>query len=171
MGIFNNTCRQHCLNIWLWALSLKNAIDAGALALSLARYRWNLLWGLWMLSIGYRCKFSMGNYTLKGAAKLVNNGVFTVVFSCWCVACEDTGRAAYSQLCLHVIDEYDRQQAGISCEISNHRTTCCICTVYTKRVPFVLAHTRAKVRNFGSVANKMQCEHTTAFSCSHKRCW
>ncbi len=30
------------------------------------------------------------------------------------VACEDTGRAAYSQLRLHVTGECNRQQAGIS---------------------------------------------------------
>ncbi len=44
-----------------------------------------------------------------------NNGVFTGVFSCWRVACEDAGRAAYNQLCLHITGEYNRQQASISC--------------------------------------------------------
>ncbi len=43
------------------------------------------------------------------------NGVFTGIFSCRHVACEDAGRAAYSQLSLHVTGEYNRQQAGISC--------------------------------------------------------
>ncbi len=33
------------------ALSLKNAINANTLTLNLAWYRWNSLWGLWMLSI------------------------------------------------------------------------------------------------------------------------
>ncbi len=43
------------------------------------------------------------------------NGVFMGVFSCWCVACEDAGWAAYSQLRLHVTGKYNCQQAGISC--------------------------------------------------------
>ncbi len=43
-----------------------------------------------------------------------NNGVFTGVFSCWHAACEEAGRAAYSQLCLHVTGEYNHQQACIS---------------------------------------------------------
>ncbi len=48
--------------------------------------------------------------------KLVINGVFTGVFTCRCVACEDAGRAAYSQLHLHVTGKYYRQQTGISCQ-------------------------------------------------------
>ncbi len=48
-----------------------------------------------------------------------NNDVFTGVFTCQRVTCEDAGQAAYSQLCLHVTGEYDRQQAVISCQ--NHR--------------------------------------------------
>ncbi len=44
---------------------------------------------------------------------LHNNGVFAGVFTCRCVACEDTARAAYSKLHLHVTGEYNRQQAGI----------------------------------------------------------
>ncbi len=46
---------------------------------------------------------------------LVNNGVFTGVFSCWHVACEDAGRVVYSELRLHVTGKYNPQQAGISC--------------------------------------------------------
>ncbi len=53
------------------------------------------------------------------------------------VACEDARRAAYSQLCLHFSDEYNRQQAGIGCQ--NHRN---------------VAHALAKVRNFERVASK-----------------
>ncbi len=43
------------------------------------------------------------------------NSVFTGVFNCWCVACKNVERAAYSQLRLHITGEYNRQQAGISC--------------------------------------------------------
>ncbi len=46
--------------------------------------------------------------------KTWNEGVFAVVFSYQHVACEDAGRAAYSQLHLHVTGGYNRQQAGIS---------------------------------------------------------
>ncbi len=90
-----------------------------------------------------------------------------VVFTCRCVACEDAGRAAYSRLRLHVTDEYDRQQAGFSCQ--NHRNVARH-PVYTQRVSLVLAHTLAKVRNFECVARKMQRVHATAFSCLHERC-
>ncbi len=45
----------------------------------------------------------------------LNNGVFTGVFSCWRVACEDAGQAVYNQLCLHITGEYNHHQAGISC--------------------------------------------------------
>ncbi len=56
-----------------------------------------------------------------------NNGVFTSVFTCQHVACEDADRAAYSQLHSHVTGEYSRQQAGISCQ--NHRNVA-HCPVY-----------------------------------------
>ncbi len=46
--------------------------------------------------------------------KNCNNGVFTGVFSCWCVACEYAGWAANSQLRLHVTGEYNYQQASKS---------------------------------------------------------
>ncbi len=49
-----------------------------------------------------------------------NNGVFTGVFTCRCVACEDAGRATYSQLCLYVTSEYNRQQAGISSQTTEY---------------------------------------------------
>ncbi len=39
------------------------------------------------------------------------NGVFTGVFTCQSVACEDAGRAGYSQLRLNVTGEYNHQQA------------------------------------------------------------
>ncbi len=42
------------------------------------------------------------------------------VFTCRCVACEDAGRAAYSQLCLHVTGEYYRQRAGISSQTTEY---------------------------------------------------
>ncbi len=48
-----------------------------------------------------------------------NNGVFTGIFTCRRVAREDAERAVYSRLHLHVTGEYNRQQAGISCQ--NHR--------------------------------------------------
>ncbi len=51
---------------------------------------------------------------------LHNNGVFTGVFTCRCAACEDAGRAAYSQLRLHITGEYNRQQAGISSQTTDY---------------------------------------------------
>ncbi len=50
-------------------------------------------------------------YSLK--AKNIN-GVFTGVFTCQHVACEDAGQAAYSQLRLYITGKYNHQQAGIS---------------------------------------------------------
>ncbi len=88
-------------------------------------------------------------------------GVFEGVFICRHVVCENAERAAYSQLRLHVTDEYNRQQAGISCQ--NHRNVA-RCSVYMQRVSLVLAHVLAKVRNFEHVASKTQCVHATAFS-------
>ncbi len=41
------------------------------------------------------------------------------VFTYRCVACEEAGRVAYSQLLLHTTGEYNCQQGGISCQ--NHR--------------------------------------------------
>ncbi len=48
------------------------------------------------------------------------NGVFTCVFTCRRVACEDTKRAAYSQLCLYVTGEYNHQQGGISSQTTEY---------------------------------------------------
>ncbi len=59
-GVHFGTLLQLCNNLlqskidYAGALSLKNAINANALTLNLAWYRWNSLGGLWMLSIGYR---------------------------------------------------------------------------------------------------------------------
>ncbi len=93
-----------------------------------------------------------------------NNSVFTGIFTCQRVTCEDAGLAAYSQLCLHVTGEYNRQQAGISRQ--NHRNVAHR-PVYTQWVSFVLAHVLAKVRNFEQVASKTQRVHATAFSHLH----
>ncbi len=38
---------------------------------------------------------------------ITNSGVFMGVFSRWCVAREDAGRAAYSQLHLQITGEYN----------------------------------------------------------------
>ncbi len=63
------------------------------------------------------------------------NGVFT----CRCVACEDAGQAAYSQLRLHPTGEYNPQQAGISSQtteyVAHH-------PVYTQRV-----HSYSRIRS------------------------
>ncbi len=48
------------------------------------------------------------------------NGVFTGVFTCQRVACEDAGRAAYSQLRSRVTGEYNRQQASISSQTTEY---------------------------------------------------
>ncbi len=96
-----------------------------------------------------------------------NNVVFTGVFTCQCVACEDTGRAAYSQLRLHVNGKYNHQQDdGISCQY--HRNVACR-PVYMQWVSLVLAHALAKVRNFVHVASKMQHVHATVISHLHER--
>ncbi len=97
-----------------------------------------------------------------------NNGVFTGVFSCWCVVCKDTGWAAYSQVRLHVTGEYNHQQAGISYQTTEH--VACR-PIYTQRVSLIVAHALAKGRNFERVASKTQHEYATAFSHLHKRCW
>ncbi len=47
-----------------------------------------------------------------------NDSVFTGVFTCQRVACEDAGRAAYSQLHWHVTGEDNRHQAAISSQIT-----------------------------------------------------
>ncbi len=82
---------------------------------------------------------------------LSNNGVFTGAFTCRHVACKDIRQATYSQLHLHVTGEYNRQQAGISCQ--NHRNVARR-PVYTQQVSPVLAHALAKVRNFDRMASK-----------------
>ncbi len=111
----------------------------------------------------------LGSELLAAISECVstNNGVFTGIFTCLRVACEDAERAAYSQLHLHVTGEYNHQQAGISCQ--NHRNVA-RCPVYTQQVSLVLALALAKVRNFGRVANKMQRLYATAFSCLLERC-
>ncbi len=48
----------------------------------------------------------------------------------------------YSQLRLHVTGEYNRQQAGISYQTTEHVARC---PVHTQRVSLVLAHALAKV--------------------------
>ncbi len=60
-----------------------------------------------------------------------NNGVFTGIFTRQCVACEDAGRAAYSQLRSHITGEYNRQQAGISSQTTEYVARH---PVYTQRV-------------------------------------
>ncbi len=101
-------------------------------------------------------KFSMSkNYNQKFDI----NGVFTGIFTCRHVACEDAGRAAYSQLRLHITGECNQQQAGISCQ--NHRNVARR-PVYMQRVLLELAHALAKVRNFERVVSKMQRVHATA---------
>ncbi len=71
---------------------------------------------------------------------LSNNGVFTDVFTYRHAACEDTERAAYSQLHLQVTGEYNRQQAVISSQ--NHRNVECH-PVYTQQV-HSYSHTRSQ---------------------------
>ncbi len=83
------------------------------------------------------------------------------VFICRRVACEDAGRAAYSQLRLHTTGEYNRQQAGISSQTTEYVARH---PVYTQRVAL------AKVRNFECVASKTQRVHATAFNSLHERC-
>ncbi len=48
------------------------------------------------------------------------NGVFTGIFTCQHVACEDAGWAMYSQLRLHLTDKYNRQPAGISSQTTEY---------------------------------------------------
>ncbi len=105
--------------------------------------------------------------TLQPYGIVINNSVFTSVFTCRSVACEDAGRAVYNQLRLHITGEYNRQQTGISYQ--NHRNAA-RCPVYTQRVTLVLTQALAKVRNFERVASKTHCVHATAFSCLHKGC-
>ncbi len=59
---------------------------------------------------------------VKGSHKSadVNDGVFSGVFTCRLVACEDAGQAVYSQLHLHVTGEYNRQQVGISSQTTEY---------------------------------------------------
>ncbi len=103
-----------------------------------------------------------------------NNGVFTGVFSCWHVACEDAGWAEYSQLRLHVTGEYNCQQAVSWYQLLNcYQTTEHVShhPVYTQRVSLLRALAFAKVSNFERVAGETQREHATAFSHLHERCW
>ncbi len=90
------------------------------------------------------------------------------VFTYQRVACEENaGRAAYSQLRLHVTGEYNHQQACISCQ--NYRNVA-LHPVYMQRVSLVLAHALAKVKNFERVMSITQCVHAAAFSHLHERC-
>ncbi len=107
------------------------------------------------------------NFYSDGCLFVNISGVFTGVFTCRHIACEDPDWAAYSQLHLHVTGEYNRQQAGISCQ--NHRNVACH-PVYTQQVSLVLAQALAKVRNFERVASKTQRVHVAAFSCLHEHC-
>ncbi len=53
--------------------------------------------------------------------KNIYNGVFTGVFTCQHVACEEAGRAAYSQLRLHVTGEYNRQVSVVKPQNMLHK--------------------------------------------------
>ncbi len=88
------------------------------------------------------------------------------VFTCRRVACEDTGRAAYSQLRLRVTGEYNHQQVGISSQTTEYGAHH---PVYTQQVHSYL-RTRSQVRNFEHVVSKTQRVHAAAFSHFHKRC-
>ncbi len=55
-------------------------------------------------------QFSFYFFPLTNISNNCNNGVFTGVFTCQRVACEDAGRAAYGQLRLHVTGEYNHRK-------------------------------------------------------------
>ncbi len=95
------------------------------------------------------------------------NDVFKGVFSCLRVACEDIGRAAYSQLRLHATRKYNRQQV-----VSIVKTTEMLHAVQFTRSEShcTRAHALAKVRNFEHVASKIQRVHATAFSYLQEHC-
>ncbi len=80
------------------------------------------------------------------------NVVFTGVFTCRHVACEDAGRAAYNQLRLLVTGEYNRQQAGISSQISEYVARH---PVYTQRVHSYLRSQKLEISSVWRVKHSV----------------
>ncbi len=84
---------------------------------------------------------------------------------------EDDGRAAYSQLCLHLTGEYNYQQAGISCYIVIKLLNMLHAVQFTHSESHLCSRMHLqKLEIFARVLSKMHCEHATAFSHLHERC-
>ncbi len=89
--------------------------------------------------------------------KRPKKGVFTGVFSCQCVACEDAGRTAYSQIRWFRTQQV---QSPASWYQLLKPQNVARRPVYAQHVSLILAHAFAKVKNFEHVASKNARENT-----------
>ncbi len=93
------------------------------------------------------------------------NSVFTSVFTWWRVACKDAGRAAYSQLHLHVTGEYNCQQAGIRSQTTEYVARH---PVYTQRVH---SYSRSQKFEISSVNTRLRLAVYTNVSSKNASIW